>query len=225
MEDQNIQTQINELNRKMDLILDNVNQQRLKAEAVEDLVKDLSIVGKEIYDSSVEELENQQVSIDPDALKIIAVKLIKNIENIGNVVSIFESATDFVKDAGPIANEMIIEATKKLHTFEQKGYFEFFAAFGNVIDNIVTNFSKEDVTQLADNISTILMTVKNLTQPEMLEAVNNAVKVYQSMEVDNVPEYSIWKLMRELNKPEMKKALGFAVTFLKNIANQPKNSN
>ncbi|PLX23863.1 MAG: hypothetical protein C0599_03345 [Salinivirgaceae bacterium] len=222
MEDQNIQTQINELNHKMDLILDNVNQQRLKAEAVEDLVKDLSLVGKDIYDSSVEELENQQVSIDPDALKIIVVKLIKNIENIGNVISLFESANDLIKDAGPIVNEVIIEATKKLHVFEQKGYFEFFAAFGDVVDNIVTNFSKDDVTQLAENISTILQTVKNLTQPEMLDAVNNAVKVYQSMEVENVPEYSVWKLMREMNKPEMKKALGFAVTFLKNIANQPK---
>jgi uncharacterized protein YjgD (DUF1641 family) len=223
MEDQSIQTQINELNYKMDLILDSVNQQRLKTEAVEDLVKDLSIVGKDIYDSSVEELENQQVSIDPDALKIIVVKLIKNIDNIGNIVSLFESANDLVKDAGPIVNELIIELTKKLHTFEQKGYFEFFAAFGDVIDNIVTNFSKDDVVQLADNIATILQTVKNLTQPEMLDAVNNAVKVYQSMEVDNVPEYSVWKLMREMNKPEMKKALGFAVTFLKNIANQPKN--
>ncbi len=224
MKEENLQTQINELNRKMDLVLDSVNQQRLKAEAVEDLVSDLSIVGKDIYDSSVEELENQQVAIDPDSLKIIVVKLIKNIDNIGNVVSMFESANDLAKDAGPILNEIIIEFSKKLHYFEEKGYFEFFAAFGEVIDNIVTNFSKDDVVQLADNIATILQTVKNLTQPEMLDAVNNAVKVYQSMEVNEIPEYSVWKLMREMNKPEMKKALGFAVTFLKNISNQPKSN-
>ena len=35
------------------------------------------------------------------------------------------SAMDLMRDVGPIANEVIIDATKKLHEFEQKGYFEF----------------------------------------------------------------------------------------------------
>ena len=39
-----------------------------------------------------------------------------------------------------------------------------------------------------------------------------------SMEMDNVPEYSIFKVMREMNKPEMKRALGFFVSFMKNMA-------
>ena len=56
-------------------------------------------------------------------------------------------------------------------------------------------------------------------------SVNNAVKVYSSLEMESVPSYSIWKLMRELNKPEMKKGLGFMVTFLKNMANTDTNTN
>jgi len=218
MEDKNIQTQINELNQKVDLILEYVNQQRLKSDAVEDLISDMSIIGKDVYDSTVEELDNRGIEIDPDELRDLGVGLLRNIKSFNNVLGLFESANDFVKDAGPIANEMIIDMTKRFHVFEEKGYFEFFAEFGNIMDNIVSHFGKDDVKMLADNIVVILETVKSITHPNMLKSVDNAVKVYGSMETENIPEYSVWRMMREMNKPEMKRALGFMVTFLKNLS-------
>ena len=39
----------------------------------------------------------------------------------------------------------------------------------------------------------------------MLEAINNAVGIYQNLDPKDTPEYSIWKVMRELNTPEMKR--------------------
>lgn len=217
--EKNIQTQIDALNDKVDLLLEYMQEQRLKHNAVDDLVADLSIVGKDMYDTAVAELEDRSIEIDPDDVKMIALKLMRNIRNINGVLDTFESATDFAKDAAPIMNEMIIDTIKKLHELDQKGYFEFFAEAGNIIDNIVTHFSIEDVRLLADNIVNIMETVKSMTQPEVLRSVNTAVKIYGSLEMENVPSYSVFKLMRELNKPEMKKGLGFMVTFLKNLAN------
>jgi uncharacterized protein YjgD (DUF1641 family) len=63
-------------------------------------------------------------------------------------------------------------------------------------------------------------TLKNITQPEMLQAMNNAVNVFQKLEVDNIPEYSIWKAMKEMRTPEMKKGIGFMISFLKNLSNE-----
>ncbi len=220
MNEQNIQEQINSLNHKMDLVLDSLNQQNRKAESVEDLLADLQIVGKDMYDTAVIELENQQVEMDIDQMKNLGIKLLQNIDNISVMLSLFESTVDLAKDVGPIVRESIIDFTGKLNEFEQKGYFEFFKETGQIIDNIVTNFSRDDVRLLADNIVMILNTVKNLTQPEVMQSLQNALKVYSSMETNNVPEYSIFKLMRELNKPEMKKAMGFMVTFMKNMSNR-----
>ena len=64
--DKNIQTQIDELNGKVDLILEYVNQQRLKSESVDDLISDVSIIGKDMYDSAVTELEERSIEIDPE---------------------------------------------------------------------------------------------------------------------------------------------------------------
>ncbi|MDO9511566.1 MAG: DUF1641 domain-containing protein [Bacteroidales bacterium] len=219
MDEKSLQEQINALNGKMDLLLEYVNQQRLQSSKMEDLVSDLSIVGKSIYQYAESELENRMVEINPDEIMSLGLRLLRNIQNINRFLETFESMMDFLKDAGPVANEMIITYTQKLHEFDQKGYFEFFAESTRILDNVVSHYKPEDVKSLADNIVTIIETVRSLTQPEMMTAVNNAVKVFGSMEYEKTPEYSIWKLMRELNQPEMKRALGFMVTFMKNLSN------
>jgi len=218
----NTAKQIEELNLKVDTILEYVNQQRLKSQAIEDLVADVSIIGKDVYDSTVKALDEHEVVLDPDQLRELAIRAAQNVGNFNTLLDTMGSAMDLMRDVGPIANEVIIDTTKKLHEFEQKGYFEFLKEFGAIIDNVVTHYDVSDVRMLADNVVTILDTVKNLTQPDVLKSIDTAVKVFSNMETENVPEYSIFRVMREINKPEMKKAWGFLFTFLKNMT---KNNN
>ena len=82
-----------------------------------------------------------------------------------------------------------------------------------------------DLKGLADNIVSILNTVKEMTQPEVLGTMQNAIKAFNSMETETVPSYSVWKLMREMNSPEMKKALGYGITFMKNVSKDVKIEN
>ena len=221
--EENTSKQIAELNQKVDTILEYVNQQRLKSQAIDDLVADASIIGKDVYDSTVTALDEREVVLDPDQLRELGIRLAQNVGNFNNMLSSFGSVMDLVKDLEPIANEVIIDATKQLHEFEQKGYFEFIKEFGRVIDNIVTHYGAEDARMLADNVVAMLDVVKNLTQPDMLKSIDNAVRIFASIEMDNVPEYSIFKVMREMNKPEMKKSIGFVMMFLKNMSQDSNN--
>ena len=218
MDDTKLLTRMDNLEQKLDLVLEYVNQQRLKSEVVEDLIADVSIIGKDIYNSSVIELEKQSVEVDPDELRQLGINLVKNIKNLNEMLGMIDTLMDLKKDAGPIFNGLIIDFTRNLHILESKGYFEFTRELGTIIDNIVTNFTPEDIRLLADNIVLIIQTLKNVTQPEMLYAVNNAVKVYGSIQTENIPSYSIWKALREMNSPEMKPAIGFMITFMKNLS-------
>ena len=210
--------QINALDKKLDLILGYVHQQKLQANMVEDLVGDLSIIGKDAYDSTVLELDKRQIEIDPSELTGLAVSLLRNIGNIKTVMDTLEMAVDLGKEVGPIANEVIIDFTKKMNGLEQKGYFDFIREIGPVIDNVVKGFSPQDLKELANSIVSILSIVKEMTQPEVLNIMQNAIKAFNSMETESVPSYSVWKLMREMNSPEMKKALGYGITFMKNVS-------
>ena len=210
--------EIAELNQKVDTILEYVNQQRLKSQAIDDLIADASIIGKDVYDSTVQALDDREVRLEPDDLRELGIRFAQNVGNFNTMLDTLGSAMDLLKDVGLIANEVIIDSTKKLHEFEQKGYFEFLKEIGAIIDKIVTHYGINDVRMLGDNVVTILDTVKNLTQPEMLKSIDTAVKVFSNMETENVPEYSIFRVMREINKPEMKRAWGFLFTFMKNMS-------
>jgi len=218
VEDTNIQLQIDALDKKMDMILGYVQQQNLQSKMVEDLVSDLSIVGKDAYDSTVAELDKRQVELDPSELTGLAVSFLRNVGNIKTVMDTLEMAVDLGKEVGPIANEVIIDFTKQMHELEQKGYFAFIREIGPVIDNVIQGFSPQDIKELANSIVSMLSIVKEMTQPEVLNTMQNAIKAFNSMETENVPSYSVWKLMREMNSPEMKKALGYGITFMKNVS-------
>ena len=63
--------------------------------------------------------------LDPDELRELGIRVAQNVGNFNFMLDTLGSVMDLMKDVGPIANEVIIDATKKLHEFEQKGYFEF----------------------------------------------------------------------------------------------------
>ncbi|MBT3303163.1 MAG: DUF1641 domain-containing protein [Bacteroidetes bacterium] len=225
MTDKHIQDQISDINRKLDLLLEEHQLQRQRRIEVEDLVKDISIIGNDFVKSSVQELDSAGVELDGEALKSLGLKLVRNIGTINEMFEMLESASDLMKDVGPIIQQVGLDGIHKMGELEQKGYFAFFKEASLIVENIIDNFSTEDVKMLADNIVTILQTVKNLTQPDMMQTLNNALNVYKNLDPKNVEEVSMWKALRMMNTPEMKRGIGFMLTFLKNISQETNVSN
>ncbi|RMF08662.1 MAG: DUF1641 domain-containing protein, partial [Candidatus Neomarinimicrobiota bacterium] len=145
-------------------------------------------------------------------------KLLRNIRPLTGLLDQLENVRDLMRDGQPIGKELFRDLLQKLDELDRKGYFDFFREALTIVDNIVTHFTVEDVRLLGDNIVTILDTVKNLTQPEMLHAINNAASIYKNLDPHESTSYSFWRVLKELNSPEMKRGLGFVVMFLKNIA-------
>ena len=222
MTEQKIQLQIDEINKKLDIILEEIFIQRQNREATKDLVEDLSIIGKDVFRNSVIELDKAGVELNGEALAGMGIRLIRNIDNINEFLDTLESVNDLLKDATPIARQVGLDAIQKLHELEQKGYIDFFRELSKTLDNIVTHFTAQDVKDFADNIVIILETVKGMTQPDVLSAMNNAVNVFKNLDAKDIPEYSLWKAMKEMRSPEMKKGIGFMITFLKKLSQEEK---
>ena len=218
METQAINKRLDELENKIDIILTYVNQQRLATESINDLSKDLAIIGKDFYDTAVEELDKRSIEIDPSEVTELMVTFLRNIKNIKSMMQMMEMGFDLAKEAGPILNESLIDLTRTFARLENDGYFEFARNLVPIIDNLVKGLSPKDLKDLADNVMVIVNTIKGITQPEMLRSVNSAVRIYSSIETEGIPSYSLWRLAREMNSPEMKKAIGFGVTFMKNLS-------
>ena len=218
-----VQVQINDIHLKLDLILEELAIQKQKRQALEDLATDLNLIGNDLFKATVDELDHAGVELDTEEIKSLFFRLLRNAGTLNEMLQTAESLVDLSKELGPVLTQIGLDGIQKMHELEQKGYFEFLRELNGIFDNIVQHFSAQDVKLLADNIVTILETVKNLTQPEMLSAMNNAVSVFQKIEMEDVEEYSLWQSFKELRTPEGRKGIGFIMTFLKNIARNEKN--
>lgn len=225
MEETKIQNQIDELNRKLDIILEEIELQRRHRREMEDLKDDLMRVGADLYKTAVEELDEISDSFSSADLLHLGKKLLRNVNTINKAVEQLESIKDFFEDFAPISRDGIIDLMNKLDEYDRKGYFDFMRETRKILDNVVTSFSPEDVRALADNIVMILDTIKNLTQPEMLNTLNNVVNVYKNLNIKVKEDVSLISLLKEMNDPEVKRGLAFGIEFLKNIANQPEELN
>jgi len=212
-----MQLQINEINRKLDLIIEDRAIQKQNNDAVIDLVDDLSIVGKDAFNSMVEGLDNAGIELDGDSIKHLVLGFIRNVENINILMMSLENVLDLVKDAGPIVKEIGVDAVDKFKEIDDKGYFEIIRQFSSAIDKVMSRFTKEDIATLGDKIESLLNTLLVIIDPAFMSKIEMFVQTYKEIDHENIPSYSVWKVMREFNKPDMKKSIGFIMTFLKEI--------
>jgi uncharacterized protein YjgD (DUF1641 family) len=224
MADNNIQVQIDQINSKLDLILEEAQLQKQNRDVVVDLVDDLAIVGKDAFKGMVDSLDNAGIEVDGEEFNHMILNLIRNISNINMLFRTLENVTDLIKDFSPIIKQIGTDATVKFNELDSKGYFELMKQLSLAMDTILSRYSREDIENLSDNIVTLTDTLMTVTDPVIMNKLTLAAKTVKMMDEEPVPEYSVWKLMREINKPEVKKSLGFLMTFLKKVNSQEKDS-
>lgn len=218
MENPELKNQLTELNSKLDIILGEIELQKKHRREIEDLKDDLMRVGKDVYDTAVVELEELHDSFQPRDLIYLSKRLLRNVNTIDNSIQKLESLKDFLQDATPLARDYFFDFMNKLDEFDRKGYFQFFKETTKILDHIVTSFTPEDVKHLSENIVTILQTVKNFTQPDMLQTINSALNVYKKLDIEVKDEISMFKLLKEMNTPEMRRGIAFMIRFLKSLS-------
>lgn len=184
-----IQEQINSINQKLDTLLDYVNRQRIKSEMIDDLISDGTIVVRDVFKNTIEELDKSGVDVNMEEVKTLLIKLVKNVPTFVNLIDIMQSILDFANDATPIAREMIVDSIKKLHELEENGTIDS-------LKNIGRNLSQPAIFKKLEKISTALLTV----EPDE--------------EKDNK---SLWKIFKDLRAPEVRKSLSYSIRLIKEI--------
>jgi uncharacterized protein YjgD (DUF1641 family) len=221
MAENNIQEQISVLNRKLDLILESVEQQKRNREEFDDLVSDLSIVAKDAFQHTVVMLDKSQVEIDADLLPMLFVKILQNIGTFREMLEMLESAKDFMKDISPVLHQVGLDAVNKMNELDQKGYFAYAGELMKFMDKFILAFTPDDLRHIQDNLGEMAGIVRNLTQPGLLAALNRASKVIAEVNMDEtVDNKSLFGLLRQMNSPEIRKSLSYTLRLVKAISSE-----
>jgi uncharacterized protein YjgD (DUF1641 family) len=211
---------IAELNHKIDQLSTQVAflteqaqiEQRERANRAE-LMRDLTPIANEAFRLSVEQLEEIQEYIDLSDLLRLLKRAMRNGRNFEKMLDQLESLMDLADTVGPLANEAFGKAVDSLTDMERKGYFTFAQGGMQIMDNVVTSFSEEDINRLGENVVLILNTVKDMTQPEIMNFVRNTLLVAEK-EIEKPVDISYTGLMRQMRDPEVRRGLALTMRVL-----------
>ena len=126
-----------------------------------------------------------------------------------------EMVMELGQDLMPMANGIIHLTSDHLQQFEEDGTLDFVREGVKVLRNVSTAFTPEDVRLLGDNIVHILMTVRNLTQPEVLNLADRATTTLK--EKTDPPPVGPMGLLRAMRDPQVRKGTGILVELLRSL--------
>jgi uncharacterized protein YjgD (DUF1641 family) len=208
------------LHQKIDYLTEQMEAQAKRQQELEELKQDLIPIANHMVKLSIDELAEIGRDFRSEDLLFLLKRLLRNTQGLLSLMDRMESILGLAEDANRIGKEVFAVSVETLDRFEREGYFAFMREAWFILEKIVTEFSEEDVRALGENIVTILSTVRNMTQPEVLSLANNALGVIRSEPVSEETPSTL-ALVRALSDPQVRKGLARMINLLRIFADQP----
>ncbi len=127
-----------------------------------------------------------------------------------------QAVEELKEDLVPIANAAFTMASDRLLELEQKGTLSFVREGLKIAENITSSFTPEDVHLLGENIVGILHTVRNFTQPEVLDAADRAAQALAGP----VEDGKKFGLIRGLRDPDVRRGMTLLLSVLRELGQE-----
>lgn len=211
---------IDALSEQVRALTEYAEAQRRQQETWDDLQQDLAPVVNQMFKLTVKELAEIDGDFTLNDLLYLLKRLLRDAHRFTELLDRMEMVMSLVDEAQLLSKPVFSKAVQKLDELDRKGYFAFAQESAHILDRVVTEFSPEDVRALGDNVVTILSTVRNMTQPDIMALANNAVNTLHAPEPGD-GDASPWALLREMNDPKVRKGLARMLRVVKTLADQP----
>lgn len=212
-----------ELNEKVDslstqiaFLTEEAHIQRQRRQEWDELKSDLTPVASEVYRLSVQQLDEVESYVHIEDIARLLKRLMRNTRNLEQILDQLESIADMAQEFGPVSEGAFLALMTRLDEMERNGYFAFMRGGRQIMDQIVTNFDEDDLSQLGDNIVLILQTLKEMTQPEVMRMLQSTASVMREGDIDG--DVSMLSILRQLNDPAVKRGLAKTLTVLKTVS-------
>lgn len=207
---------VDSLNQQIAFLTEEARVEKRRRQEWDELKNDLTPVVSEVYQLSVRQLDEIEGYVQLEDLIRVTKRLARNTRNIEEMLDQMESFSDLSKELAPLSDDVFLLLMTRLDEMERKGYFTFLQGGMEIFDQIVTNFTEDDVKQLGENIVLILQTVKEMTQPEIMTMMRTTASV---MREEDVPEkVTMIDIMRQLNDPSVRRGLAKTLNVLKTFS-------
>lgn len=211
------------LHKKVDTLMGYMEAQQKRTQALQELQEDVIPIANHMTKLAIDELAEIGTEFRSEDLLFLVKRVLRNTPLLIRLMDQLEALMGIGEEVEILGQQVFSKTVEQLDEYERKGYFNFATEGMKIMDRIVTEFDTEDVQALGDNIVTILTTVRNMTQPDIMSFANNAVDALRDAPVpDKGP--SPFQIMKELNDPKVRVGMARMLNLLKTLADQPNGS-
>lgn len=209
-----------QLDDKLDAVIAYVDEQHRRQADMDEFKNDVLPIANHMVKLSIDELAEIGSDFQLEDMFFLVKRLLRDVNLLTDLLGRMEGAVELFDEVQVIGNQAFHQAVLELDRMEREGYFNFARSGYQVIQRIVEEFDEDDVSALGDNIVTILTTVKNLTQPEIMDLTNNALSAFNE---EPVPDgnVSVFQLLREMSDPKVRRGMARLLNMVKVLADQP----
>lgn len=218
--------QMTELNQKLDMLTAQVAYLTEQAQAAErareertELMHSMMPIANDVMRIATEQLQDVEEYMDPRDLLRVVKKLVRALPFIETMLDQVDGIQDLLEIAMPMTNGIYNKVEGVLDTADKKGYFRFAHGGMQIMDNIVTSFTEDEVRRLGDNIVLILRTVQQMTQPDVMNFLSNTITIAEK-EVEAPVDTSIRSLLAQLRDPNVRRGLALSMRMLSTVGAQ-----
>lgn len=217
-----LEAKIDQLTEQVAILTREAERQARQRESFEELRDDLLRISGGALDVATRELEELSQTADlADTVRLLR-RLVEVAPTLERGLVLVAQLGELADDAAPLAGDVMATLVDQLAVADEKGYFAFARAGLGVVDRVVTNFGEDDVEQLGDNVVTILETIREITQPEMIALLGRMVAVVhleqEALEAEPVEPPSLWSLLRQVRDPDVRRGMARALHTLRTVS-------
>lgn len=205
---------IDSLSEQVSFLTAQAEIQQRRQQAFDELKNDVIPIANHMIKLSIDELAEIGDEFQVEDLLFLLKRVLRNTHLIMDMFDRLEALMGLADETSLLGKQVFNYTVEQLDQYERNGYFDFAREGWRIIERIINEFSVEDVGALGDNIVTILNTVKNMTQPQIMALANNAVGAIQ-VDIPENEKISTWTMLRELSNPQVRRGLVRMLNLLK----------
>lgn len=209
---------IAELDRKLDFIVEELTHLKRVRNSAEDMVADLTLVGRDAMGDAVKVLGSS--ALQPQEIIHLFKSALIDARLLSGTLQQLESAADFVQDAQPIVRDLFRQAVTACQSLQEKGYFEAASAGMRIGDALIQSHSQSDLKQVEASVPQFVGFLRELTRPEVLEALEAIIYGFGRVQATMNVNKSIFELVRDMNSPDARRGIAILVEFLKVVGSR-----
>lgn len=213
-----LEAKIDVLTQQVAFLADEALQAKQRREMWTELQADAMPIAGDFLEVVSRELDELSADVEIADFAQLLRRVVRVAPILDQALGYLEVFAELASDMWPLSDQVMDFATDRLVEADQKGYFAFAKGGMRVVDEVVTNFTEDDVQALGDNVVLILNTVKELTQPEIMAVLYRMIEAVQhqqaQMQLEPAEAPSFFQLLKRMRDPEIRKGLGRALNTL-----------